>query len=323
MPILKPTTDTIAAASRIIREGGLVAMPTETVYGLAADATSTDAVLSIYTTKGRPRFNPLIVHVDETAMAWTLAEPTAAAEKLAAIFWPGPLTLVLKARPGNGISDIVTAGLGTIAIRTPAHDVARALVAASGRPLAAPSANRSGRISPTSAADVAADLGDDVMILDGGHCEHGLESTIVDLTGNRPALLRAGSIEPERIEAALGVRLARPSTNADREGEIDQPVAPGQLASHYAPRAGVRLNASHVSPGEALLAFGPDPLPTAGPVENLSPTADLKEAAKALFAAMRRLDATGAATIAVMRIPETGLGEAIVDRLSRAAAPRY
>ena len=317
MPIVVPTPARILQAAQMICDGALVAMPTETVYGLAADATNGAAVARLYATKGRPRFNPLIVHVASVEHAARLVVLTPLAERLAARFWPGPLTLVLAARQGNGIADLVTAGLDTLAVRMPAHDVARALIAQSGRPLAAPSANRSGRVSPTTAAHVAEEFGADVgMILDGGATRHGLESTILDATGVRPVLLRPGSIAVDAIEAAAGVGIER------RAVDPHAPTAPGQLVSHYAPAARVRLNARDVRDGEALLAFGDEVLEGGGQVINLSERGDLAEAAQRLFAALRALDASGAAVIAVMPIPDHGLGEAINDRLARAAAPR-
>ena len=317
MPIVSPTPASIRDAAKAIRDGGLVAMPTETVYGLAADATNGAAVARLYATKGRPRFNPLIVHVESLAHAARLAVFTPLTEQLAAQFWPGPLTLVLAAKPGNGIAGLVTAGLDTIAIRMPAHAIAQELIAACGRPLAAPSANRSGRVSPTTAGHVAGEFGAEVaMILDGGAALHGLESTILDVTGTYPILLRPGSIAVERIEAAAGVSIVR------RALDPHAPTAPGQLASHYAPSARVRLNAVDVREGEALLAFGPVVPPGARHVINLSERGDLAEAAQRLFAALRTLDASGAATIAVMPIPDHGLGEAINDRLVRASALR-
>jgi len=326
MPILDPSPDALAAAARLIRSGGLVGLPTETVYGLAADATNGEAVAAIYALKGRPRFNPLIVHVACAEAAWERAAPTAMAEMLAARFWPGPLTMVLPARSDNGIADLATAGLDTIAVRVPDHPVARALIADSGRPLAAPSANRSGRISPTTAADVIAELGDDLPVLDGGLCLRGLESTIVAFGPSGVVLLRAGSIPAAEIEEACGAPIIRMDGTA---GAASAPIAPGQLQSHYAPRAKVRLRVSDWRPGEALLAFGPT-WPAAkvfGPASdlsmfNLSPTGDVAEAARNLFGALRRLDASGAHTIAVMPIPDVGLGEAINDRLERAAADR-
>ena len=317
MPIFPATPANIERAAHVIRDGRLVAMPTETVYGLAADATNGRAVAAIYEAKGRPRFNPLIVHVASLEQARELVVLTPLAERLAAAFWPGPLTLVLRARKDNGIAGLVRAGLETLAIRMPAHPVARALLAECGRPLAAPSANKSGRISPTMAVHVADEFGAEVgIILDGGVCARGLESTILDASGHLLVLLRPGAIAAEAFELACGASVVRaiPDPGA--------PTAPGQLASHYAPRARVRLDAVSVQPGEALLAFGREVPMTTGPVMNLSASGDVVEAAQNLFAALRTLDASGAAAIAVMPIPAHGLGEAINDRLSRAAAPR-
>ena len=317
MTIFNATPETIERAARVIRDGGLVAMPTETVYGLAGDATNGRAVASIYAAKGRPSFNPLIVHLGSVEAARRIVELTEAGERLAAAFWPGPLTLVARARAHNGIASLVTAGLDTVAVRVPGHAVTRALLGGCGCPLAAPSANTSGRISPTTAEHVAADFGDRLgFILDGGACGHGLESTIVDVSGEGIALLRPGAIAAEAIEDVAGVRLAR------RAVDEHAPSAPGQLASHYAPRARVRMGAVSVEPGEALLAFGREVPETAGLVFNLSAAGDLVEAAQNLFAALHVLDASGAKTIAVMLIPDEGLGEAINDRLARAAAPR-
>jgi L-threonylcarbamoyladenylate synthase len=314
MPIRPATADAITAAADLLRAGGLVALPTETVYGLGADATNARAVAGIFAAKGRPMFNPLIVHVAEAAEAWRLAIPDDRAEALAAAFWPGALTLVLRKTPDCPVADLATAGLDTVAIRVPSDRVARALIRAAGVPIAAPSANRSGHVSPTTAAHVEADLGDAIaMILDDGPSVVGIESTVVDLTGAEPTLLRAGGVTAQAIEAVLGVPLARATDHAER------PTSPGQLASHYAPRAAVRLDATTVRPGEALLAFGPAPPDHKGPMVNLSPSSDTIEAAANLFAALRRLDATGVAAIAVMPIPDTGLGEAINDRLRRAA----
>ncbi len=308
----------LARAAEQLLAGRLVAFPTETVYGLGADATNSHAVARIFAAKGRPRFNPLIVHLSGLADAVQLAAFDAAARALAATFWPGPLTLVLPALPNSGIADLATAGLDSIAIRVPSHPVARALLAATGRPVAAPSANRSGHVSATTAAHVAADLGTAVtMILDDGPATHGLESSIVDCTSPQPVLLRSGAISRDRIEAVLGQRLRDPMANTDA-----QPLAPGRLASHYAPNLPIRLDAVAVQAGEALLAFGPAPLPCNGPFSNLSVTGDLVEAAARLFAALRELDASGATGIAAMAIPAHGLGEAIRDRLTRAAAPR-
>ena len=309
--------DAVVAA---LRAGDLVAVPTETVYGLAADATSPAAVAAIYAAKGRPSFNPLIVHEGSATAASRHGVFDARARLLAEAFWPGPLTLVVPLAPGAAIAPAVTAGLSSVAIRVPRSPAVRRLTEALGRPVAAPSANRSGRVSPTSAADVVADLGDRVaVVVDGGPCPVGVESTIVSLTGPDAVLLRPGGLPADDIEAVLGVPLLRPAADPAR------PQAPGQLSSHYAPRAKVRLGAVRVLPGEALLAFGPVPPDGAAEAvasENLSPSGDLAEAARHLFAALRRLDASGAATIAVQPLPATGLGEAIADRLRRAAAPR-
>jgi L-threonylcarbamoyladenylate synthase len=306
----------IEAAAAAIAAGALVAMPTETVYGLAADATNSEAVARIFAAKGRPRFNPLIVHVPSLDAAERFAAFTPVARKLAAAFWPGPLTMVLKTVPDSGIADLVTAGLNTIAVRVPAHPVAQALLARCGRPLAAPSANRSGQVSATSADHVAADLGDAVaVILDAGPTKLGIESTIVAFVEGGPALLRPGSIARGDVEKVLGVRLGDSSAGA-------APQAPGMLEKHYAPAAALRLNAQDVRPGEALLAFGL-PLPRgadgASAIINLSERSDLVEAAARLFGALRSLD-KAADRIAVMPIPEEGLGEAINDRLRRGAA---
>ena len=317
MPILKATDEAIARAAALLRAGQLVAFPTETVYGLGADATNGRAVAAIYAAKGRPSFNPLIIHFAdaEAAMAHTTFTPLA--RQLAAAFWPGPLTLVLERRAGSTISELASAGLSTLAVRVPDHPVARALLAATGRPLAAPSANRSGRMSPTQAAHVLADLGEEAaLILDAGPTAHGLESTIIDARGDKAVLLRPGAVTAETIEAVLGRPLLRQGMAAEK------PNAPGQLASHYAPDTRLRLDARDVRTGEALLAFGPNVPTTRGPTLNLSPSGDLIEAAANLFASLRALDRSGADAIAVMPIPETGLGEAINDRLRRAAAPR-
>lgn len=312
-----PDIAALEAAGRLIGEGRLVAFPTETVYGLAADATNGEAVARIFAAKGRPHFNPLIVHVANYAQAATLGTFSETAHRLAAAFWPGPLTLVVVRRPGSAISELVSAGLPTLAIRVPDHRIAQALLGSAQRPLAAPSANLSGRVSATCAAHVAEDFGDSVaMILDGGATQHGLESTVVDLTGGVITILRLGSISVEAIEAATGATVRRSG------GSTTAPASPGQLASHYAPRAALRLNAIDVRGAEALLAFGPNAPLSGGPAINLSQTGNLVEAAANLFAALRQLDASGVASIAVMPIPNEGLGEAINDRLNRAAAPR-
>jgi len=311
----------IAAAARSLAAGGLVAFPTETVYGLGADATNGAAIARLYAAKGRPAFNPLIAHVADTAAARRLARFDAAAERLAGL-WPGPLTLVLPQSPDNGVADLATAGLDTIAVRVPGHAVARDIIAAFGQPVVAPSANRSGHVSPTTAEHVLADLRGRIdLIVDGGPTSVGLESTIVACLGAGAVLLRPGGIPRHAIEQRLGRSLADPAAAP----EEDAPRAPGQLASHYAPRARLRLNADVVRPGEALLAFGkklPPGAEAAAAMRNLSDTADLVEAAANLFSHLRALDAAGAATIAVMPVPQDGLGEAINDRLQRAAAPR-
>jgi L-threonylcarbamoyladenylate synthase len=317
MTTVEASESAIREAARLLREGRLVAFPTETVYGLGADATNGRAVAAIFEAKGRPRFNPLIVHVASLAAAEELAEMPTAAQRLATEFWPGPLTLVLKRHEKSPLSELVSAGLDTVAIRVPDHPIARALLAAVGVPLAAPSANRSGRVSATQARHVAADLGDKVaMILDGGPTAHGIESTVLDATGERIALLRPGAVPADVIEAVIGEKLVRRASDAAR------PASPGQIESHYAPNAHLRLEARNVNEGEALLAFGQGAPLTNGPSINLSPSGDLIEAAANLFAALRVLDASGVAVIAVMPIPDEGLGEAINDRLRRAAAPR-
>jgi len=306
----------IAHAAQLIRAGELVAFPTETVYGLGADATNERAVAKVFEAKGRPQFNPLISHVLGAAQARRLVRWNATADRLAETFWPGPLTLVLPRIEGSPIALLTTAGLDTVAIRAPAHPIARELIAAADVPIAAPSANRSGAISPTLAQHVADSLGDKVsMILDGGPCAVGVESTVLDLTADRPTLLRPGGATREAIEAAIGpVALsdALPSGDAARK-------SPGQLASHYAPSRPVRLEATSVASDEGLLAFGP-PLTGGRMTFNLSPTGDLTEAAANLFAQLRALDRPEIARIAVMPIPQAGLGLAINDRLRRAAA---
>ena len=306
----------IASAAETLRAGGLVAMPTETVYGLAGDATDPVSVTRIYEAKGRPRFNPLIAHVSGADMAKTLVEWPALAQKLADRFWPGALTLVLPARPDCPVCDLARAGLDTLAVRAPDHPAARQLIEATGRPLAAPSANPSGQLSPTRAGDVMEGLGDRIdLILDGGPCRAGVESTVIAIEGDRAILLRPGATPRDAIEAVTGPLAAAPQSGA--------PHSPGMLKSHYAPNALLRLNAVSPQDGEAWLGFGPEKAqPDAVAVENLSPTGDLAEAAANLFASLRRLDASGARRIAVAPIPETGLGEAINDRLRRAAAPR-
>lgn len=313
----------VADAARILAGGGLVAFPTETVYGLGADATNGRAVVHLYEAKGRPAFNPLIAHVVDRQAAQALARFDADAARLAAAFWPGPLTLVLPKAAGCPVADLATAGLDTIAVRVPDHDVARGIIEAFGKPVVAPSANRSGHVSPTTAEHVRADLGGRIdLIVDGGATPVGVESTIIACLGE-PVLLRPGGLPRAAIERALGRKLGDAVTGI--AGDESEPLAPGMLASHYAPRTRLRLNVSGVEPGEVLLAFGParaEGAERAKTVLNLSTRGDLIEAAANLFSHLRTLDAAGASAIAVMPIPSDGLGEAINDRLARAAADR-
>jgi L-threonylcarbamoyladenylate synthase len=313
----------IEDAARCLQGGGLVALPTETVYGLGADAGNAKAVARLFEVKGRPRFNPLICHVARASDAGRIAALGAVAERLAAAFWPGPLSLVLPKTGSCHVCDLATAGLDTIAVRVPAHPVAQALIAAFGRPVVAPSSNCSGHLSPTTAAHVLDDLKDRIdLILDGGTAPLGIESTIVAALDGRVFLLRPGAIARNDIEAALGRPLDVPP--APNDG-VRTPLSPGLSSSHYAPRAGLRLGARSVGPDEALLAFGsmlPQGAEHAKMVRNLSTRGDLVEAAANLFGHLRVLDAARPARIAVMPIPVHGLGEAINDRLLRAAAPR-
>jgi L-threonylcarbamoyladenylate synthase len=310
MPVLPATEEAIAEAAQALSRGEIVAFPTETVYGLGANACDAHAVAKVFAAKERPRFNPLIVHVPDLTAAETYAEFDARARKLAEAFWPGPLSLVLPKRADSGIADLVTAGLDTN------HKIAQALLAEAKLPIAAPSANRSGRISPTMASHVEAELGDiPAMILDGGPCPLGIESTVVGVTGDAPVLLRLGAVPREAIEAVL--EQALPLANEDAAI-----ASPGQLERHYAPTTPLRLGATDVRAGEALLAFGPNAPQGAVASANLSTSGDLEEAAANLFASLRRLDDSGAKAIAVMPIPTNGLGEAINDRLRRAAKAR-
>ena len=315
--ILAPDAPGIARAAELLREGRLVAFPTETVYGLGADARNGLAVAAIYEAKGRPQFNPLIVHVNGLEAAERLVALPEAGLRLAEAFWPGPLTLVARMRAKSGIAGLVTAGLETLAVRVPAHPLAQKLLAEFGGPVAAPSANVSGQVSPTMAAHVMESLGGRIAaVLDGGACPVGLESTILGFEGGQAVLLRPGGVPVEAVEEVLGV----PVTRGAGEGI----TAPGQLASHYAPGASLRLNADRPQPGEAWLGFGMDPDGVAGAALNLSEEGDLAEAASNLFAHLRALDAMlgGRGTIAVARVPGYGLGLAINDRLARAAAER-
>jgi L-threonylcarbamoyladenylate synthase len=310
----------IAEAARCLRAGGLLAFPTETVYGLGADAANPAAIARLYEAKGRPAFNPLIAHVADLAAARRIARFDARALALAEAFWPGPLTLVMPKTADCPVADLATAGLDTVAIRLPAHPVARELLQAFGGAVVAPSANISGHVSPTTAAHVMSDLSGRIdMIIDGGPVQVGVESTIVGCF-EMPMLLRPGGLPREAIEAVLGQKLASPPD--EPASETHQPLAPGMLASHYAPRTRVRLMAEDIKPGEALLAFGPVALPGiegAAAVLNLSERGDLGEAAANLFGYLRALDAKAASGIAVMPVPNHGLGEAINDRLRRAA----
>lgn len=321
--ILTTKTVPAAAATRPAAEclaaGGLVAFPTETVYGLGADGTNGKAIARLYEAKGRPSFNPLIAHLPTLEAAQSVAIFNETALKLAQAFWPGPLTLVLPKAPGCPVAELATAGLDTVAVRIPAHPVAQAILQTLGRPIVAPSANRSGHVSPTTAAHVLHDLDGRIdLIVDGGPVSVGVESTIVGCSG-APVLLRPGGTPRADIEAVLGVSLGR----IELAPGHDSPLAPGMLESHYAPKAAVRLNATDLEKDEALLAFG-EALPGARPERtlNLSPRGDLIEAAANLFSHLRALDETGARAIAVMPIPTHGLGEAINDRLRRAAADR-
>jgi L-threonylcarbamoyladenylate synthase len=314
-----PEADDVCKA---LLAGDLVAVPTETVYGLAADATNGTACAKIFEAKGRPQFNPLISHVASLGAALDHGIFDKQALALANAFWPGPLTLVVPKRETSSISDLATAGLDTVALRVPDGPVMRFLSEKTGRPLAAPSANRSGKISPTRAEDVVADLEDALsFVIDAGPCAVGIESTIVGVADGTPRLLRPGGIAREDIETVLGMDLA----GASPAMRPDAPAAPGMLSSHYAPNARLILNARQATPEDALLSFGPTPLPgsTQAHAEfNLSPSGDLREAAANLFRAMRVLDSSGAKTIRVQFIPNFGLGEALNDRLRRAAAPR-
>jgi len=309
--ILPLTPANIRLAAQALRAGELVAFPTETVYGLGADATSDRATAAIFEAKGRPSVNPLIVHLPDLEAARRIVDLGPQAERLGVQFWPGALSMVARRRADCGLSRLVSAGLPTVAVRIPAHDGALELLRAAGLPIAAPSANPSGAISPTKAAHVAAAFGDRIaVILDGGPCTLGLESTVIDVTGVRAALLRAGGVTIEALEAALETRLGIAGD------ENSAPRSPGQMRSHYAPSRPLRMNASSANPGETLLGFG-----SAGKCAfNLSPSGDVREAAANLFHALHLLDTPPWTGIAVMPVPEEGLGRAINDRLRRAAA---
>jgi L-threonylcarbamoyladenylate synthase len=321
--ILSAGEPAVEAAARCLAGGGLVAFPTETVYGLGADAANAAAIIRLYQAKSRPAFNPLIAHVSDIEAAKKIAVFDAPAIALAEALWPGPLTLVLPKAQGCPVADLATAGLETVAIRVPAHPLAREILRAFGAAVVAPSANLSGHVSPTSAAHVQSDLAGRIdLIIDGGPVEVGVESTIIGCF-EAPVLLRPGGLPRDQIERLLGRALKQPAEDPDSES--GQPLAPGMLASHYAPRTRVRLNAETVEVGEALLAFGPDAVPgvdAAIAMMNLSGHGDVDEAAANLFGYLRALDAKGARTIAVMKVPHHGLGEAINDRLRRAAVSR-
>lgn len=315
--VLAATPPGIELAARALLAGGLVAFPTETVYGLGALATSEAAVARVFRAKGRPANNPLILHVSDIAEARRIARFDQRAETLATAFWPGPMTLVLPLSADAEIARAATAGLDTVAVRLPRHAVARALLRAVAAPVAAPSANRSGRLSPTTAAHVEADLfGRIDALLDGGPVEVGIESTVIDLTRpDRARILRPGGLTKSAVEALIG------AIDADQPDAGEPVRSPGLLARHYAPRTPLRLDAEAIEPGEALLAFGLHPLPGAVATLNLSPAGDLEEAARNLYAMLHELDRQGARRIAVMKLPQTGLGEAIADRLHRASQP--
>jgi L-threonylcarbamoyladenylate synthase len=314
MTIVAATKESIDRAAEALAKGEIAAFPTETVYGLGANALNAAAVAKVFAAKDRPRFNPLIVHVlGEEAEAYAVVNDTA--RKLIRAFWPGPLSLVLPRQSGCAIADLVSAGLNTIALRAPSHPVARALLEAAKLPVAAPSANRSGRVSPTAPGHVEAELGPlPAMILDGGPCTLGLESTVVGIDGDEVTLLRLGALPRQEIETVLGRKLAARESGS-------HVTSPGQLATHYAPVTPLRLDAGKPRRGEAFLAFGPNAPSFAGPAINLSRRGDLVEAAANFFAALRTLDDAGVESIAVMPIPDHGLGEAINDRLKRARIP--
>lgn len=312
----------VARAAALLAAGALVGFGTETVYGLGADALNDRAVAAVFAAKGRPRFNPLICHYTDASAAFAHLETSPLAHRLADAFWPGPLTLVLPRRSTCPVALLASAGLDTLAVRVPASKAALALLNEVGRPIAAPSANRSGAMSPTTAAHVLAELGGRIAaVLDSGACPVGVESSVLDLTGSRPVLLRPGGTTREAIEALIGPIQAGPAVVAGAEALR----SPGQLASHYAPSLPLRLDAVAIEGTEALLAFG-GVLPGAGATFQLSATRDLTEAAANLFAGLRTLDARaaslGLSRIAAMPVPPTGLGLAINDRLHRAAAPR-
>ncbi|WP_438994160.1 L-threonylcarbamoyladenylate synthase [Pseudemcibacter sp.] len=313
--IYKPTAEAISMASDILKKGEVVSFPTETVYGLGADATNSDAVAKIFSAKNRPSFNPLIIHLPNTQMVEKYVELSQLTKDLSNIFWPGPFTMVLPLKKNSGISTLITAGLETVAIRVPSHPVAHTLLNEFNGPIAAPSANKSGQISPTTAQHVDQEFGDELeLIIDGGPCDNGLESTIVKVVYDQLTILRPGNVTVEEIQEKIEVKIVTDTQ------PTDNPIAPGQLKSHYAPNANVRLNVINPEMNEAYLAFG-----DTNQVENmlnLSPSGDLEEAASNLFSMMRSLDQLNLKTISVAPIPKSGVGVAINDRLERAAAPK-
>lgn len=313
--IYKPTAEVIKKASDTLKQGEIISFPTETVYGLGADAIDTQAVAKIFSAKNRPSFNPLIVHLPSIEMVEKYVELSPLARSLSEAFWPGPFTMVLPLKKESGISKLITAGLKTVAIRVPTHPVARQLLTEFNGPIAAPSANKSGHISPTTAQHVDEEFGNELgMIIDGGACDNGIESTIVKVENNQLILLRPGNITKEMIEEKL-------KTNIETDNKpTDNPIAPGQLKSHYAPNAKIRLNVSNPNNNEAYLAFGNKQ--SIDNMLNLSQNGNLEEAASNLFSMMRALDKLDINTIAVAPIPKSGLGIAINDRLERAAAPK-
>lgn len=313
--IYKPTAEAIIMASDILKKGEVVSFPTETVYGLGADATNSDAIAKIFSAKNRPSFNPLIIHLPNTQMVEKYVELSQLTKDLSNIFWPGPFTMVLPLKKNSGISTLITAGLETVAIRVPSHPVAHTLLNEFNGPMAAPSANKSGQISPTTAQHVDQEFGDELeLIIDGGPCDNGLESTIVKVVYDQLTILRPGNVTVEEIQEKIEVKIVTDTQ------PTDNPIAPGQLKSHYAPNANVRLNVINPEMNEAYLAFG-----DTNQVENmlnLSPSGDLEEAASNLFSMMRSLDQLNLKTISVAPIPKSGVGVAINDRLERAAAPK-
>ena len=317
MATLEPANDeTLSAAADRLRDGDLVAFPTETVYGLGADARNDDAVARIFAAKNRPSFNPLIVHVADLAAAETYGTINNLARTLAERFWPGPLSFVLPRLPDCGLSLLVSAGLDTVALRAPAHPLAQDLLARFGGPIAAPSANRAGEVSPTLATHVLESLSDAAdLIVDGGQCTVGLESTVIDLCSERPAILRHGAVTREQIEEVLG-----PIDDASIPESGAAPRSPGQIARHYAPTIPIRIDVTDPRPDEAFAAFGTPGAHNAAAMLNLSPSGDVIEAAARLFATLRELDQPKFTGIAVAPVPDTGIGRAINDRLRRAAA---